>query len=182
MADEGEDVTRAQGVEEGEDDGEEANGELDEEEAGRRVEEVTEEAPEEKGRDGGGEGEEEAEEGDLIDIFPRARVRKIMRIDPEINKMTSESLTLVSLSTVLFLRHLAEASAEVTVRRKKRIVRLEHFRDAVRNHRPTRDFLLDCLHLPATETATEKPKERPRAIEKPAPPGNRRIDDFFRRG
>ncbi|KAF3773029.1 DNA polymerase epsilon subunit C [Nymphaea thermarum] len=164
--------------------GKEASGAQEEEEReGREEEEEAQGKHEEEGRGGGREEEEEEgeEAGDLIDIFPRARVRKIMRIDPDINKMTSEALTLVSRSTVLFLRHLAEASAAVTLRRKKRIVRLEHIRDAVRSHHPTSDFLLDCLPPPAVETATDRPKERPR-VEKPAPPGNRRIDDFFRRG
>ncbi|XP_031505469.1 uncharacterized protein LOC116267732 [Nymphaea colorata] len=189
MADEGEDATGAQEEEEiGEgEDGKEANGAQEEEEKeGREEEEGAQGKQEEEGRGGGRQEDEEEEEeeeaGDMIDIFPRARVRKIMRIDPDINKMTSEALTLVSRSTVLFLRHLAESSAAVTLRRKKRIVRLEHLRDAVRNHGPTSDFLLDCLPPPAVETATDRLKERPRAVEKPAPPGNRRIDDFFRRG
>lgn len=113
--------------------------------------------------------------------FPTGRVKKMMKLDKDINKVNSEALFLVSCSAELFIRFLAEKSVEVAKEKKRRIVKLEHIRTAVQRHRPTSDFLLDSLPLPSQPSdrlVTEQIHPRPVA-EKPVPAGTRRIDDFF---
>ncbi|MED6218784.1 hypothetical protein PIB30_029866 [Stylosanthes scabra] len=114
--------------------------------------------------------------------FPMGRVKKIMRLDEDVNRVTGEALFLVSLSTELFLHILAEKSARVAIEKKRKTVTVDHLRVAVKRHQPTRDFLLDSLPLPP------EPKNLPastaadrRKTEKPAPAGTRRIDQFFRK-
>ncbi|KAB2041807.1 hypothetical protein ERO13_D02G150000v2 [Gossypium hirsutum] len=118
--------------------------------------------------------------------FPTARVKKIMKLDKDINKVNSEALFLVSCSTNLFLRFLAERTAQVAAEKKKKTVKLDHLRTAIKRHRPTSDFLLDSLPIPAESTqsvarsATDRDRSRPVA-DKSAPAGTRRIDLFFRK-
>ncbi|XP_010494296.1 PREDICTED: nuclear transcription factor Y subunit gamma-like [Camelina sativa] len=113
--------------------------------------------------------------------FPIGRVKKIMKLDKDINKINSEALHLITYSTELFLHFLAEKSAVVAVEKKRKTVSLDHLRTAVKRHQPTSDFLLDSLPLPSqpvrhTKTASDK-------IAPPTPPvGTRRIDDFFSKG
>ncbi|ESR51278.1 hypothetical protein CICLE_v10033679mg [Citrus x clementina] len=113
--------------------------------------------------------------------FPVGRVKKIMKLDEDINKVTSEALFVVSRSTELFLRFLAEKSAEAAIEKKRKTIKLGDMRVAVKRHRPTSDFLLDSLPLPIQSLdrpATGKARSRP-AVEKPLPVGTRRIDRFF---
>ncbi|CAM8885909.1 unnamed protein product [Rhodiola kirilowii] len=69
--------------------------------------------------------------------FPNGRVKKIMKIDKDINKVNAEALH--------SSHFLAERSAEVAIEKKRKIVKLDHLRAAVKRHRPTSDFLLDSL-------------------------------------
>ncbi|KAL6193109.1 hypothetical protein ACLB2K_034193 [Fragaria x ananassa] len=113
--------------------------------------------------------------------LPTGRVKKIMKLDPEINKINSEALYLVSCSAQLFLQFLAEGSAEAAMEKKRKIVKLEHIRTAAKRHRATRDFLVDELPVPA-QPSDQKSADRSRArtvADNPAPAGTRRIDDFF---
>ncbi|XP_027337582.1 dr1-associated corepressor [Abrus precatorius] len=114
--------------------------------------------------------------------FPKSRVKKIMTLDEEVKRVSSEALFLVSRSTELFLQYLAENSAQVAIEKKRKTVKLEHIRMAVKRHRPTRDFLLDSLPLPSQPTKPDGPTpagDRPKSNT--APPGTRRIDHFFRK-
>ncbi|CAN7102752.1 unnamed protein product [Brassica rapa subsp. narinosa] len=121
----------------------------------------------------------EEEETTTRPEFPITRVKKIMKVDNDINKINSEALHLVTYSTELFLRFLADKSSLVAAEKKRKTVNLDHLRIAVKRHQPTRDFLLDSLPLPSsqpvrvTKTASEK---------KPPPAGTRRIDAFFSKG
>ncbi|MCL7024202.1 hypothetical protein MKW94_014736 [Papaver nudicaule] len=132
--------------------------------------------------------EEEETRENLKSEFPLGRIKKIMKIDPEINKINSEALHLVSLSTDLFLQFLTEKSAEAVLEKKRKTIKLEHLRIAAKRHQPTADFLLDSLPMPSsTESnrsgaaaATQK-KRSESAVEKPLPVGTRRIDDFFKK-
>ncbi|KAK9277492.1 hypothetical protein L1049_007036 [Liquidambar formosana] len=113
--------------------------------------------------------------------IPAGRVKKIMKLDKDINKVNAEALLLISCSTELFLRFLAEKSAEVAIEKKRKTVRPEYLRIAAKKHRPTGDFLLDSLPAPSQPSdrlATERNRPRP-ASSKPIPAGTRRIDDFF---
>uniref|UniRef100_A0A2N9HFR8 Reverse transcriptase domain-containing protein n=1 Tax=Fagus sylvatica TaxID=28930 RepID=A0A2N9HFR8_FAGSY len=58
--------------------------------------------------------------------FPTGRVRRIMKLDKDINMVNSKGLFLVSCSAELFLHFLAEKSVEVTIEKKRKIVKLEH--------------------------------------------------------
>ncbi|XP_048136841.1 nuclear transcription factor Y subunit gamma isoform X2 [Rhodamnia argentea] len=113
--------------------------------------------------------------------FPTGRVKKIMKLDRDINKVNSEALLLVTCSTQLFLEFLAGRSAQVAAEKKRKTVKLDQMRIAIKRHRPTSDFLLDSLPAPAQSANGEpanKVRSRPVA-EKPVPAGTRRIDDFF---
>lgn len=113
--------------------------------------------------------------------FPTGRVKKIVKLDNEINKVNSEALFLVTCATQHFLEFLAERSAEVVSEKKRKTVKLEHMRLAVKRHRQTSDFLLDSLPLPTQSPDNEATdKSRSRAVaNKPVPAGTRRIDHFF---
>ena len=111
-------------------------------------------------------------------LLPPGRVKRIMKLDREINKVHSEALFLVSLSTELFLEFLAEKAGAIALANKKKSVRLDHLLSAARNHPPSADFLLDSLSLPAKPLPETKPIP---SVAKPLPPGSRRIDEFFSR-
>ncbi|XP_050206774.1 DNA polymerase II subunit B3-1 [Mercurialis annua] len=113
--------------------------------------------------------------------FPTGRIKKIMKLDKDINKITSDALFIVTQSTELFLRFLAEKSSEVATEKKRKSIKPDHIRIAVKRHQPTSDFLLDSLP-PPTESSDKlmSEKNHPRHVaDKPAPPGTRRIDQFF---
>lgn len=172
-----------------------------EEQVGKESEEATESAeameqieePEEGGDPAeatemaGVEAEAEAEEGaSLRPALPVGRVKRIMRVDRDIKKVTTEAALLIAAATELFLGNLATGAHTAASRRGRRAVRAVHVRAAARAHRPTADFLLDCL-------AAEE--EAPRAARKaagsaggggggeakPLPRGTRRIDAFFQK-
>lgn len=113
--------------------------------------------------------------------IPTHRVKKIMKLDKEVKKINSEAVFLISSSTELFLQFLAEKSAQVALEKKRKTIKLEHLRTAVKRHQPTSDFLLDSLPMPAQPPSDQLLKERPRprSNEKLAPAGTRRIDAFF---
>ncbi|KAJ8759068.1 hypothetical protein K2173_003306 [Erythroxylum novogranatense] len=125
--------------------------------------------------------EEKSVEGPTRSEFPPGRIKKIMKLDKDINKITSEALSLVVCSTDLFLRFLAENSAEVATEKKRKFVKLEHIRIAVKRHQPTSDFLLDSLPVP-TQSSDKPASDKSRAIsvtDTTVPAGTRRIDHFF---
>ncbi|XP_018506455.2 uncharacterized protein LOC103961505 [Pyrus x bretschneideri] len=162
-------------------------------------EEEEENPAREKEKAAKGKGKAVAEERNANRIrpeFPNGRVKRIMKLDRDINKINSEALLLVSCSAQLFLEFLAERSAEVATERKRKVVKLEHMRVAVKRHRPTCDFLIDELTVPSQPSdhpATDRsqgrsvvsssaPAKRDRsrtAADRPAPAGTRRIDGFF---
>ncbi|PIN09344.1 hypothetical protein CDL12_18073 [Handroanthus impetiginosus] len=115
--------------------------------------------------------------------IPTRRVKKIMKLDKDINKVNSEALFLVASSTELFLQFLAEKSADVAMEKKKRTIRIEHLRLAAKRHRPTADFLLDCLPVPPQPSEQNPPKDRAksRPDKKRVPFETRSIDAFFQK-
>ncbi|KAI3932482.1 hypothetical protein MKW92_025353 [Papaver armeniacum] len=130
------------------------------------------------------EEEEEETRENLKSVFPLSRIKKIMKIDPEINKINSEALHLVSLSTDLFLQFLTDKSTRVVLEKKRKTIKLEHLRIAAKRHQPTSDFLLDSLPMPESNhsvggAAPQKLSES--HLEKPLPVGTRRIDQFFKK-
>jgi len=126
---------------------------------------------------------EEEENGVSIELeFPKGRVKKIMTLDKDVKRVSSEALFLVTRSTELFLQFLAEKSANVAIEKKRKTVNLEHVRTAVKRHQPTRDFLLDDLPPPSRPAKPDGPTQpvvRPK--HDAPPPGTRRIDQFFRK-
>lgn len=120
------------------------------------------------------------EESSTRPEFPLGRVKKIMKLDKDINKINSEALHVITYSTELFLHFLAEKSAIVTAEKKRKTVNLDHLRTAVKRHQPTSDFLLDSLPLPAQPVKHTKSVSDKKAP--PLPIGTRRIDDFFSKG
>ncbi|OVA10609.1 Transcription factor CBF/NF-Y/archaeal histone [Macleaya cordata] len=128
--------------------------------------------------------EEEQEKTEILrPAFPLGRIKKIMKLDPDIKKVNSEALYLISLSTDLFLQFLAEKSTEVAVDKKRKTVKLEHLRIAVKRHQPTNDFLLDSLPMPPQDSNRSSKAQNRSAptVEKSLPVGTRRIDDFFQK-
>nr|UYC36123.1 OF10715 [Phoebe bournei] len=111
------------------------------------------------------------------------RVRKIMKLDKDINRVNSEAVFLISHSTDLFLHFLTEKSMQVALDKKRKTIKTDHLRIAAKRHPPTADFLLDSLSMPS------QPRVRPSSAqtkppslhgeENPLPPSVRRIDHFF---
>ncbi|KAJ0977875.1 hypothetical protein J5N97_013349 [Dioscorea zingiberensis] len=129
---------------------------------------------------------EEDEEEDrevLRPLFPIGRVKKIVKMDRDIKKVNSEALHLITLSTQLFIERLTQRARAAAVEKKRKVIKVDHLRSAVRNHPPTSDFLLDCLPKPAQTKPSSAARRRPSPDDAPPPlpPGARRIDDFFSR-
>ncbi|XP_073295224.1 uncharacterized protein [Primulina huaijiensis] len=115
--------------------------------------------------------------------IPTRRVKNIMKLDKDINKVNSEALHLIACSTELFIEFLAEKSARVALEKKKKTIRLEHLRVAVKRHQPTGDFLLSSLPKPSMPYDQQLPKDRVKTgpSGKPVPFSTRRIDAFFQK-
>ncbi|XP_074568774.1 uncharacterized protein LOC141825286 [Curcuma longa] len=129
-----------------------------------------------------GEQEEEGGGETLVPSFPTGRVKKIVKLDKEIRKLNSEALFLISLSAELFLDSLVLGARSAALQKKRRTIKPDHIREAVRAHRPTADFLLDCLPKPTPPPPKPASGAKNRSAEgKPLPSGTRRIDDFFRK-
>ncbi|XP_006645576.2 uncharacterized protein LOC102716273 [Oryza brachyantha] len=138
--------------------------------------------------------EGEREEGDAVAgseaslrlALPLGRVKRIIRVDRDIKKVTSEAALLITAATELFLGSLAAGAHRAASRRGRRAVRAVHVRAAAREHRPTADFLLDCLPV-AEEAPPARAAAGPRGggsgggEAKPLPRGTRRIDAFFQK-
>ncbi|VAH73655.1 unnamed protein product [Triticum turgidum subsp. durum] len=133
-------------------------------------------------------GEEEAEAQPLQTVLPLGRVKRIMRVDSEIKKVTAEASLLIAAATELFLGSLAAGAHTAASQGGRRTVRAAHVRAAVSAHRPTADFLLDCLPA-AAEAAPRVARSgsdgaaavAEAAVPKPLPRGTRRIDGFFQK-
>ncbi|KAM3328703.1 hypothetical protein ACQJBY_026068 [Aegilops geniculata] len=133
-------------------------------------------------------GEEEVEAQPLQTVLPLGRVKRIMRVDSEIKKVTAEASLLVAAATELFLGSLAAGAHTAASQGGRRTVRAAHVRAAVSAHRPTADFLLDCLPA-AAEAAPRVARSgsdgaaavAEAALAKPLPRGTRRIDGFFQK-
>ncbi|KAK9165720.1 hypothetical protein Scep_000911 [Stephania cephalantha] len=126
------------------------------------------------------EEEEEQNTETLRSAFPIGRVKKIVKLDQDIKTVNSEAMSLIAISADLFLRFLAEKSSEVATEKKKKTVKVEHMRVAVKRHRPTNDFLFDSLPVPSPPPSTAQKSDSSAAVEKSLPFGTRRIDDFLR--
>ncbi|PWA88965.1 Histone-fold [Artemisia annua] len=117
--------------------------------------------------------------------FPTGRIKRIMKLDNEINKINSEALFLISNATELFVKFLAEKSSQVAIEKKRKTIKLEHILVAVKRHQPTADFLLDSLPVPVpVESKSEQAKKKSDESSKDVPPppkGSRRIDTFFKK-
>ncbi|CAI9785079.1 unnamed protein product [Fraxinus pennsylvanica] len=113
--------------------------------------------------------------------IPTGRVKRIMKLDKDINKVNSEALFLITHATELFLQSLAVKSAGVALEKKRKTIKLEHLRVAVKRHQPTSDFLLDSLPMPAQSLDQQKDRAKSRSNKKPVPVGARRIDAFFQK-
>ncbi|KAJ4765934.1 hypothetical protein LUZ62_076309 [Rhynchospora pubera] len=132
----------------------------------------------------------------LTTSFPQGKVKRMMKLDRDIKKATSEATFAISLATELFIQFLTAGAHAQMTSRGRRIVRGEYVRSAVRAHQPTADFLLDCLSQPPApasrrgtgatcQTEREgKDKDDDKEKEKkgkPLPRGTRRIDQFFQK-
>ncbi|KAK9751165.1 hypothetical protein RND81_02G247000 [Saponaria officinalis] len=113
--------------------------------------------------------------------FPAARVKKIVKIDKDITRVTSEALFLISGASELFLHFLAEKSSNVAAEKKRRTIKVEHLRLAVKRHQPSREFLLDSLPLPMESQPSDRPSVDRTVKQKPPPPHTRCIDSFFKK-
>ncbi|XP_020581843.1 nuclear transcription factor Y subunit C-9 [Phalaenopsis equestris] len=122
-------------------------------------------------------GEPEPVAGVLTPSFPTGRVKRIMRLDADINKVSSEAVLMISLCSELFIEFLAERSWNAAAEKRRKTIKLEDLRKAIKGHSPTADFLFDCLpkisKLPTPQTVKRSDPE------KPLPAGVRRIDAFF---
>lgn len=122
--------------------------------------------------------EPSSEEAACLQI-PTGKVKKIMKLDKDVKKVNPEALFLISSSTELFLKFLAEKCAEVAVQKKRKTVNPEILVAAVKRHRPTSGFLLDSLPQPSEPAHKPSKGSCKRAKDKPAPVGTRKIDAFY---
>ncbi|RAL40059.1 unnamed protein product [Cuscuta campestris] len=111
--------------------------------------------------------------------IPTGKVKKIMKLDKDVKKVNPEALFLISTSTELFLKLLAEKCAEVAVQKKRKTVNLEILVAGVKRHRPTTGFLLDSLPQPSEPAHKPTKGSRNRSKDKPVSAGTRKIDAFF---
>ncbi|GAA0154118.1 DNA-binding transcription factor [Lithospermum erythrorhizon] len=109
--------------------------------------------------------------------LPISRIKRIMKLDKDINKVNSEAAFLITCSTELFLQFLAERSAQVVLERKKKTIKLDHFRVAVKQHQPTNDFLLDCL--PNNSEVVPKESRGSGSKKDVGASGSKKIEAFF---
>lgn len=122
----------------------------------------------------------EADGGAVNTEFPPSKVKKIVKMDRDVKKVSSEALLLIRLASQLFLRSLAGKAAGAAAEKKRKTVNLDHLRSAVLRHPPTSCFLLDSLPLPQPRLAPPLPPAKPAGEQLQDPPvGTRRIDDFF---
>jgi hypothetical protein len=77
-------------------------------------------------------------------IFPIARVKKIMKIDGDVKKMTVDAVRGVAAAVEMFLKQSVEGTAAITVSTGHRQIHDSHFRRFVSNHEEY-DFLPNCL-------------------------------------
>ncbi|KAJ0753560.1 putative transcription factor Hap3/NF-YB family [Helianthus annuus] len=120
----------------------------------------------------------------LQSSFPAGRMKRIMKLDTEINKVNSDALFVISTATDLFLKFLTEKSSEVAIEKKQKTIKLEHLRMAVKRHRPTADFLLDSLPMPPPVQISSKTDRSHKSDEKKKnslPAGTRGINSFFKK-
>lgn len=131
-----------------------------------------------------GEGEEEINR--VQSSFPTGRVKRIMKLDKEINKINADAVFVISNATELFVKFLAEKSSEVAIEKKRKMIKLEHMRIAVKRHQPTADFLLDSLPMPPPpdhiSSKTDRSHKTSDKNSTSVPAGTRRIDCFFQKG
>ncbi|CAO2829736.1 unnamed protein product [Amaranthus hypochondriacus] len=114
----------------------------------------------------------------LIPSIPVGRVKKIVKIDKEITRISSEALFLISGATELFLRFLGEESAKIAAEKKRKTIKLDYLRMAVNRHQATRDFLLDSLPIPSQPS--DHPPVDPTVKKKHVlAPNSHRIESFF---
>ncbi|XP_076904116.1 nuclear transcription factor Y subunit C-3-like [Bidens hawaiensis] len=120
----------------------------------------------------------------LQSSFPPARVKRIMKLDTEINKINSDALFAISNATEMFLKLLAEKSMQVTVEKKRKTIKAEDMRIAVKRHRPTADFLLDSIPVDTVEpkaNRSRKSNEKDKDLGSGSGSGTRGIDSFFKK-
>ncbi len=96
----------------------------------------------------GEDGAAEAADGSATDasslVFPIARVKKIMRIDGDIKKVTVDAVRAVASALEMFLKQAVEGTGAVTLASGNRQIHDGHFRQFTMNHEEF-DFLPDCL-------------------------------------
>ncbi|KAJ8615507.1 hypothetical protein MRB53_034879 [Persea americana] len=111
------------------------------------------------------------------------RVRKIVKLDKEINRVNSEAVFLISHSIDLFLHFLAEKSMQVALDKKRNTIKSDHLWIIAKRHPPTADFLLDSLPMPSQPrvhpSSDQTKPSSSHGEKKPLPPGVRRVDHFF---
>nr|XP_043635066.1 DNA polymerase epsilon subunit C [Erigeron canadensis] len=127
------------------------------------------------------EQEETNKEKTLQLTFPTGRVKRIMKLDKDINKINSDALFVVSNATELFVRFLAEKSSLVATEKKRKTIKVEHLRLAVKRHQPTADFLLDSLPMPPPPDKIPSKTVKNKSDSVSVPAGTRKIDSFFKK-
>jgi hypothetical protein len=110
-----------------------------------------------------------AAEGSNGFVFPIARVKKIMRIDGDVKKVTIDAVRAVSSALELFLKQAVEGAGAATLASGQRQIHDGHFRQFTMNHDEF-DFLPDCLPPPSRmpKAVTSKPRVSAGAMA-PAP-------------
>jgi DNA-directed RNA polymerase I subunit RPA43 len=96
-------------------------------------------------------------------IFPVARVKKIMRIDGDIKKVTVDAVRAMAAALEIFLKQTVVGTGQVTLSSGHKQIHDAHFRQFTMNHEEY-DFLPDCLPPPLRAPKAASSKARSSAI------------------
>ncbi|GAQ82755.1 DNA binding histone-like transcription factor [Klebsormidium nitens] len=135
---------------------------------------------------GTGKGQAEAAQKAEI-MLPLARIKRIVKLDPDIKQVSSDALKTIALATELFLGSLAESTAHVTRAGKRSMVKVEDLLQTIKSRRRYKECMgtdLEYLRPVDANQAARQEARQAKAKEKAArelPPGVKPITNFFKK-
>ncbi|KAJ3258835.1 hypothetical protein HK103_003217 [Boothiomyces macroporosus] len=95
--------------------------------------------------------------------FPAARIKRIMRLDEDVGKVSQVTPVLIAKALESFLEALVKQTLVETNQREAKKMTVAHVKTAVQKE-PKFDFLLDLVkNLPDPNEESEKPKRKRRS-------------------
>eukprot|EP00656_Telonema_subtile_P018267 TRINITY_DN19850_c0_g1_i1.p1 TRINITY_DN19850_c0_g1~~TRINITY_DN19850_c0_g1_i1.p1 ORF type:complete len:270 (+),score=85.66 TRINITY_DN19850_c0_g1_i1:77-886(+) len=106
------------------------------------------------------------EEDSTSVIFPLARIRKIIKADPEVKTVNKESLQLIGKATEMLLGELAKAALHVAEKQKRKTVNYNDVATVVRTHEVFQ-FLEDTVRPSTGEAKAPAAKSGDKRVRAP---------------